>query len=278
MGETFDQSEDLPITQEYDNQPVGDDKTDNIYIDTKNRATALVTATPDCVFVDEGSQMTTQGVCDHYASDVGLREQAETFIRIRGKSVYEGLNIKVIDPESGYEMVIYTTCLEGGCPEGVTQMDRKVQLGDIELVPSQGIAAYIEAKKEMPDKVSVFVLKGEGELEVKVGGDIIGKIVSPGLIEPVSIHTGQIDLQSEFINSLATITPDGKVVLNTEAITTMDNLEGFEEETQNTLIQNDKRGDSCNLNSLLSNTGSLDPTESLLVLIALMTIFKKLNK
>ena len=55
-------------------------------------------------------------------------------------------------------------------------------------------------------------------------------------------------------------------------------MEGGEEFSKNTTILTDEKTDGCNLNKLLTDTQNLNPTESILVFIALMAIIQKLKK
>jgi hypothetical protein len=122
-------------------------------------------------------------------------------------------------------------------------------------------------------------MKGDGELDVLVQGESIGKIISPGLEKPIPINTGEIDLYNEFVDRFATITPEGQIILNTEAIISLEEFDDLMAEADKTELKTTNgQVEGCSLFSILNKPKPIDSTQSLLVLIALMVIMKKLKQ
>jgi hypothetical protein len=252
----------------------------NVYSDISQRALELLQTPQDCIPKISDEEMTFGEVCEFVATDVNHRE-VETIIKIQGQSVYHGLNIEVVDPETGFQTLIYTKSLDQkSIPEGITTTDRTLTIDDLRVTTNGAIAAYIDNDPLAPEKLSIYVVKGKGYLDIEIQGDNIGRIISPGLGETPSIHMAEINRIDHYISKYAKISPEGDLTLTTEdGEPLLEKPEVMEEILRTTIAQPGNNNDfqSCSLLTILENSRTASNSELLLAIMALILIHNRLK-
>jgi len=258
------------------------DADQNLYTEVGKRALDLLNSPTNCApeMPINKDGPTFNGSCEYITTDVGNRD-IETIVKIVGRQIHDGLNFRVLDPETGFQILIYTKSLDQvEVPKGITFMDREIHVEDLRLHTNGAIAAYVDNQPQNPENISIYVVKGDGHLEVEFQGVTIGKIKSPGLEQSAPIHLLEVNRVNHYISKYAKITPEGQLTLTTEDGEPILNTQEFIDEAESTFIEtrSNENYQSCSVMNLLNNPQSANSTEVLLVVMALILIQNKLNK